>query len=281
MTNSPPDGNDKSFPYQDDDDFPNEFQLKLREFYDFFGLADKDLPIVIGFVVGSVVLTVIILCAILAWCFQRSLRQVEVQTIKSKDELPEKPSSLTKGCSWNSVEIDEHRSFIENPKTCIYKSISIQIPDYGDVSGCKLGQNELISSVKASEPDELPKIVCSISLAKENQSAKSENVEQDSSDSSNYFTNLCEIDSQLNEENESEGNISPEHLTSGARSEFYEDGSTKIKFSKKRRNRMRNDSAAAIALSRSKINRTQSFLHKDTDSLVENDYVVYDERSEL
>lgn len=53
MTNSPPDGDDRSFPYQADDDFPNEFQLKLREFYDFFGLADKDLPIVIGFFVGK------------------------------------------------------------------------------------------------------------------------------------------------------------------------------------------------------------------------------------
>ena len=44
---------------------------------------------------------------------------------------------------------------------------------------------------------------------------------------------------------------------------------------------MQNDSAAAIALSRSKMNRTQSFIHKDTDSLMDNDYVVYDERSEL
>ncbi|XP_013792723.1 uncharacterized protein LOC106476625 [Limulus polyphemus] len=57
----------------------------------------------------------------------------------------------------------------------------------------------------------------------------------------------------------------------------------KVNFSKKRKNRMRNDSAAAIA-----VNKSQNsflilpFIHKDTDSLVDNEaIVVYDERTAL
>lgn len=56
-----------------------------------------------------------------------------------------------------------------------------------------------------------------------------------------------------------------------------------ISFSKKRKNRMRNDSAAAIALNKSGTSPFQlPFLHKDTDSLVDNEaFVVYDERTVL
>lgn len=51
-----------------------------------------------------------------------------------------------------------------------------------------------------------------------------------------------------------------------------------VNFSKKRKNRMRNDEAAIIALSKSR----SQFLHKDTDSLVDNEAViVYDERTAL
>uniref|UniRef100_A0A1B6FQL4 Uncharacterized protein n=1 Tax=Cuerna arida TaxID=1464854 RepID=A0A1B6FQL4_9HEMI len=57
-------------------------------------------------------------------------------------------------------------------------------------------------------------------------------------------------------------------------SELY----AKVNFSKKRKNRMRNDEAAIIALSKSR----SQFLHKDTDSLVDNEAViVYDERTAL
>lgn len=50
----------------------------------------------------------------------------------------------------------------------------------------------------------------------------------------------------------------------------------KVNFSKKRKNRMRNDEAAIIALSKSQ------YLHKDTDTLVDNEAViVYDERTAL
>lgn len=57
-------------------------------------------------------------------------------------------------------------------------------------------------------------------------------------------------------------------------SELY----AKVNFSKKRKNRMRNDEAAIIALSKSR----SQFLHKDTDSLVDNEaVVVYDERTAL
>lgn len=52
----------------------------------------------------------------------------------------------------------------------------------------------------------------------------------------------------------------------------------KVNFSKKRKNRMRNDEAAIIALSKSR----SQFFHKDTDSLVDNEAViVYDERTAL
>ncbi|XP_063233632.1 uncharacterized protein LOC134537287 [Bacillus rossius redtenbacheri] len=52
----------------------------------------------------------------------------------------------------------------------------------------------------------------------------------------------------------------------------------KVNFSKKRKNRMRNDEAAIIALSKSR----SQYLHKDTDSLVDNEAViVYDERTAL
>ncbi|KAK7790331.1 hypothetical protein R5R35_003682 [Gryllus longicercus] len=52
----------------------------------------------------------------------------------------------------------------------------------------------------------------------------------------------------------------------------------KVNFSKKRKNRMRNDEAAIIALSKSR----SQYLHKDTDSLVNNEAViVYDERTAL
>lgn len=52
----------------------------------------------------------------------------------------------------------------------------------------------------------------------------------------------------------------------------------KVNFSKKRKNRMRNDEAAIIALSKSR----SQFLNKDTDSLVDNEaVVVYDERTAL
>ncbi|KAK9890496.1 hypothetical protein WA026_010577 [Henosepilachna vigintioctopunctata] len=52
----------------------------------------------------------------------------------------------------------------------------------------------------------------------------------------------------------------------------------KVNFSKKRKNRMRNDEAAIIALSKSR----SQFLHKDTDALVDNEAViVYDERTAL
>ncbi|KAI5705251.1 hypothetical protein M8J76_011868 [Diaphorina citri] len=52
-----------------------------------------------------------------------------------------------------------------------------------------------------------------------------------------------------------------------------------VNFSKKKRNRMRNNEAAIIALSKS---RSQFFHHKDTDSLVDNEAViVYDERTAL
>lgn len=51
-----------------------------------------------------------------------------------------------------------------------------------------------------------------------------------------------------------------------------------MNFSKKRKNRMRNDEAAIIALSKSR----SQYLHKDTDSLVDNEAViVYDERTAL
>ncbi|XP_054282164.1 uncharacterized protein LOC128999606 [Macrosteles quadrilineatus] len=57
-------------------------------------------------------------------------------------------------------------------------------------------------------------------------------------------------------------------------SELY----AKVNFSKKRKNRMRNDEAAIIALSKSR----SQFLHKDTDSLVDNEAViVYDELTAL
>lgn len=53
---------------------------------------------------------------------------------------------------------------------------------------------------------------------------------------------------------------------------------SQVNFSKKRKNRMRNDEAAIIALSKSR----SQFLHKDTDSLVDNEAViVYDERTAL
>ncbi|KAG8189468.1 hypothetical protein JTE90_018121 [Oedothorax gibbosus] len=60
----------------------------------------------------------------------------------------------------------------------------------------------------------------------------------------------------------------------------------KVNFSKKRKNRMRSDSAAAIAVNKSRHGnpyRTLPFAqHKDTDSLVENEaVVVYDERTAL
>lgn len=55
----------------------------------------------------------------------------------------------------------------------------------------------------------------------------------------------------------------------------------KVNFSKRRKNRMRNDSAAAIAATKSRHPfRTLPFVHNDTDSLVDNEaVVVYDERT--
>lgn len=62
----------------------------------------------------------------------------------------------------------------------------------------------------------------------------------------------------------------------------------KVNFSKRRKNRMRNDSAAAIAANRNYLHqphyltpfRTLPSTHKDTDSLVDNEaVVVYDERT--
>lgn len=57
----------------------------------------------------------------------------------------------------------------------------------------------------------------------------------------------------------------------------------KVNFNKKRKNRMRNDSAAAIALNKSRSQFIHfAFMHKDTDSLVDNEAVViYDERTAL
>lgn len=57
----------------------------------------------------------------------------------------------------------------------------------------------------------------------------------------------------------------------------------KVNFNKKRKNRMRNDSAAAIALNKSRSQFIHfAFMHKDTDSLVDNEaVVVYDERTAL
>ncbi|XP_076316142.1 uncharacterized protein LOC143228734 [Tachypleus tridentatus] len=57
----------------------------------------------------------------------------------------------------------------------------------------------------------------------------------------------------------------------------------KVNFSKKRKNRMRNDSAAAIAVTKSQNSfLILPFIHKDTDSLVDNEaIVVYDERTAL
>jgi hypothetical protein len=63
--------------------------------------------------------------------------------------------------------------------------------------------------------------------------------------------------------------------TSDNLSELY----AKVNFSKKRKNRMRNDEAAIIAMSKS---RSQFLNNKDTDILVENEAViVYDERTAL
>ncbi|XP_054157033.1 putative uncharacterized protein DDB_G0277255 isoform X2 [Oppia nitens] len=69
--------------------------------------------------------------------------------------------------------------------------------------------------------------------------------------------------------------------------EVHEFGA-KVNFSKKRKNRMRNDSAAAIALNRSGgtdtniIKTSLRHSHKDTDTLVDNEaVVVYDERTAL
>ena len=51
-----------------------------------------------------------------------------------------------------------------------------------------------------------------------------------------------------------------------------------VNFSKKRKNRMRNDEAAIIALSKSR----SEFSYQDTDSLVDNEAVlVYEERTAL
>ncbi|XP_067124609.1 uncharacterized protein [Centruroides vittatus] len=57
----------------------------------------------------------------------------------------------------------------------------------------------------------------------------------------------------------------------------------KVSFSKKRKNRMKNDSAAAIAMNKSRSTFVAiPFTHKDTDSLVDNEaVVVYDERTAL
>ncbi|XP_035213074.1 uncharacterized protein LOC118187004 isoform X2 [Stegodyphus dumicola] len=57
----------------------------------------------------------------------------------------------------------------------------------------------------------------------------------------------------------------------------------KVSFSKKRKNRMHSDSAAAIAVNKSRSSYlTIPFTHKDTDSLVDNEaVVVYDERTAL
>ncbi|RZF32148.1 hypothetical protein LSTR_LSTR004011 [Laodelphax striatellus] len=64
------------------------------------------------------------------------------------------------------------------------------------------------------------------------------------------------------------------HSTADDPAELY----AKVNFSKKRKNRMRNDEAAIIALSKSR----SQFLFKDTDSLVDNEaVVVYDERTAL
>ncbi|XP_075213066.1 uncharacterized protein LOC142319556 isoform X1 [Lycorma delicatula] len=64
------------------------------------------------------------------------------------------------------------------------------------------------------------------------------------------------------------------HSTVDDPAELY----AKVNFSKKRKNRMRNDEAAIIALSKSR----SQFLYKDTDSLVDNEAViVYDERTAL
>lgn len=53
---------------------------------------------------------------------------------------------------------------------------------------------------------------------------------------------------------------------------------SQVNFSKKRKNRMRNDEAAIIALSKSR----SQFFNKDTDTLVDNEAViVYDERTAL
>nr|XP_018903413.1 PREDICTED: uncharacterized protein LOC109034618 isoform X1 [Bemisia tabaci] len=53
---------------------------------------------------------------------------------------------------------------------------------------------------------------------------------------------------------------------------------SKVNFSKKRKNRMRNDEAAIIAISKSR----SQYLHRDTDSLVDNEaIIVYDERTAL
>nr|BAH72502.1 ACYPI003318 [Acyrthosiphon pisum] len=63
--------------------------------------------------------------------------------------------------------------------------------------------------------------------------------------------------------------------TSDNLSELY----AKVNFSKKRKNRMRNDEAAIIAMSKS---RSQFLNNKDTDILVDNEAViVYDERTAL
>uniref|UniRef100_A0A8D8TXI5 Uncharacterized protein n=1 Tax=Cacopsylla melanoneura TaxID=428564 RepID=A0A8D8TXI5_9HEMI len=70
--------------------------------------------------------------------------------------------------------------------------------------------------------------------------------------------------------------VVPSGSTADNSSELY----AKVNFSKKKRNRMRNNEAAIIALSKS---RSQFFHHhKDTDSLVDNEAViVYDERTAL
>ncbi|XP_025017101.1 probable serine/threonine-protein kinase DDB_G0272254 [Tetranychus urticae] len=302
----------------------------------FFGINDRDIPILIGAAAGAIGLIIIILAAILAWyCCQYGIRRQ-----KSSYRLDEENEKWASCSNFGSGVFADNDSVIftgiENiPNQCvkghnIRRSLSTQIHL---VNPNRDKQFDSIAALDTINPSSEQGYLSNAEAT--NQLRQSESANVNVCDTNNRCNNQIN-DNQVNNssnsnnvnynvEDEDEYNLDDKYRYN-SKSQLYSevvnaysditiDGTnlrtrslpwkknsteadesnklannqTKLNFTKKRANRMRNDSAAAIALNRSGATPTHSpYLTKETDCLVDNDslianeaVVVYDERTVL
>lgn len=262
------------------------------------GFSVHDLPILIGAAAGAIGLTVIILIAIIVWHCCRVNRNQEktccVDIAGNDNSVLKVPHStvvhsqvyetqvLESTCNSNAVPNGLTRSqslpFRENSKDSVKgKSRSrpasqpVHFPIVEKSTGCQIRGLENAAMPSITE-GAIRSQTCMQDVPALSQCASYTTLEEPFNYSSIHTMDFLMKTRSL--PTWSQGKLRP-MSTEDDLNELY----AKVNFSKKRKNRMGNDCAAAIAFTKSRCTALP-FTHKDTDPLVDNEaVVVYDERT--